>query len=251
MFFELAKREFTTNYRGSVGGLVWPVLQPVLMLLLYSFTFGYVLNARGGLGDTQTSYVQLLFCGLIIHFAFAEALSKSVRLIVGNKNYVKKVVFPLELLSVTLCTSVLVNLLISIVILIIAIIFISGLPSIQALWTIPILMAFIPALLAVSWFFATVGVFFRDVTQITGLMTHALLFLSPVLYRLENAPDLMQTLLKYNPITVIIEQLRGVLIFSRQPDLSALLAYFCVASVAALAAYFLFMKSKSIYADLL
>ena len=98
LLIEMVKREFTAHYRGTVGGLLWPILQPILMLTVYSFTFGYILKARGGLSEDNSIYVLLLFSGLIVHHAFAESINKSVRLILANQNFVKKVVFPLEIL---------------------------------------------------------------------------------------------------------------------------------------------------------
>ena len=106
-------------------------------------------------------------------------------------------------------------------------------------------------MLTVSWLLAAIGVFLRDIGQITGILSHALLFLSPVLYKLDNAPEIMQTLLRINPITLIIEQLREVLIYSRMPDFTALGLYFLISSTCAVLAYFIFMKFKSIFADML
>lgn len=230
---------------------MWPFLQPILMLTVYSFTFGYILKARGGLADNNSLYVLLLFSGLIIHHAFAEVISKSVRLILSNQNFVKKVVFPLEILPLTLCFSILINLTVSLVILFFAITFLVGLPGVNALWSLLVIIIFIPTMLTVSWLLAAVGVFLRDIGQVTGILSHALLFLSPVLYKLENAPEIMQTLLRINPITVIIEQLRETLIYSRIPDFSVLGFYFLISSTCAVIAYFIFMKFKSIFADML
>lgn len=251
LVLELIRREFTSHYRGTIGGLIWPILQPVLMLTVYSFTFGYILQARGGLGENNTSYVLLLFSGLIIHHAFAESINKSVRLILSNQNFVKKIVFPLELLSLTLCLSILINLTVSLLILLTAITLLDGMPGVNALWTLLVIIVFIPTMLAASWFLAAVGVFLRDIGQVTGILSHALLFLSPVFYRLDNAPEPMQTFLKLNPITVIIEQLREVLIYSNPPNFSALGVYFIIASIFALISYLMFMKSKSVFADML
>lgn len=251
LLVELIRRDYISHYRGTIGGLAWPILQPILTLTVYSFTFGYILQARGGLSEDNHLYVLLLFSGLIIHHAFAESINKSVRLILSNQNFVKKVMFPLEILSLTLCFSILINLAVSLAILFLAVTIFAGLPGLNALWVFLIILVFIPTMLATSWMLAAVGVFLRDISQITGLLSHALLFLSPVFYKLDNAPEIMQTLLRLNPITVIIEQLREVLIYSRMPDFSVLGSYFVISTTAAIVAYFIFMKSKSIFADML
>lgn len=248
---ELVKRDFTQSYKGSVMGLVWVFVNPLLMLGIYSLTFGYILNARSGMPGGNKEYVLTLFAGLILFSALAEAINKGVRLVTSNQNFVKKIVFPLEILALVSSLSIMAHLLISFVLMVVVQMVFISLPNITIFYSILIFIVFFPVLLGVGWLFASIGALFRDLQQLTGVITHALLFLSPIFYRLGGAPELVRRVVDLNPLTFIVSQLREVVIAGNSPDFSGLLSYFLIAIIFAFLSYLLFMLFNKVYADIL
>lgn len=249
----MAKREIIGRYRGSFMGIAWSFFNPIFMLTVYAFVFGMVFKTRWGVDteNEQGSFAVILFAGMIVHGLFSECITRSPSLILSNTNYVKKVVFPLEILPWVTMISALFHTAISIFILLVAeIILMQTLP-----WTIiflPIVfLPFIIGIMGISWFLASIGVYLRDVTQVTGLLVTALLFMSPVFYPLSKLPENFQTLLLLNPLTFIIEQTREVVIWGNAPDWGGLLLYSVVACLIAWLGFVWFQKTRGGFADVL
>ena len=250
---QMAKREVLGRYRGSVIGLGWSFFNPLLMLSVYTFFFSFVFKSRwGNVQDAgHADFAIILFVGLIIHGLFAECINRAPTLINGNVSYVKKVVFPLEVFPWIAMGSALFHAGISVIVLIALQLVIAG--SIH--WTIIFLPLIILPLILVTlgfaWFLAATGVYVRDISQTTGLITSVMLFVSPVFYPISTLPHKMQLLVMLNPLTLIIEESRKVLLFGEIPNWNALGVYSLVSMVIAWIGFWWFQKTRKGFADVL
>lgn len=235
----LAAREVALRYRGSLGGLGWMVLAPLLLLGVYTFVFAVIFRARwpvaGGGSGTTGEYALVVFSGMLLHGFFAECLTRAPALILGNVNFVQKTVFPLEVLAVAQLLAALVHLAATLAVLLLFQWFISGLPAPTAM-LLPLVVAPV-ALFALGfmWIVGALTVYFRDLAQLVGLLVTALFFLSPVLYPISAVPEFLRPLLYANPLTFAIETARGLLFAGVLPDPRAYLLY-CLAALACAAA---------------
>lgn len=250
---QMTKREVVGRYRGSVLGLAWSFFNPILMLSVYTFVFSVVFKARWGAngGESKASFALFLFVGMIVHGLFAECINRSPGLILSNVNYVKKVVFPLEILPSVAMGSALFHTIISVVVLLSAQLLLNQ----RFPWTIVFLpMILLPLLLAtagVAWVLSSLGVFVRDIAQITGILTTVLMFLSPVFYPVSALPRDYQLWLHLNPLTFIIEQARNVLIFGEAPDWTGWIIVFAASLIIATSGFWWFQKTRKGFADVL
>ena len=250
---QMVRREVMGRYKGSIMGLAWSFLNPLLMLVIYTFVFSVVFKARWGVANNETKidFAIVLFVGLIVHGLFAECVNRAPSLIVANTNYVKKVVFPLDILPVIALGSALFHAAISTLVLICAILVTgSALHWGILLWPVLILPTAVAAL-GFSWFLASLGVFLRDVGQITLIFTTALLFLSPVFFPMSAMPERYQGLMKINPLTLAIEQMRTAIIWGRMPDWTQYGIYLAISILVAWAGYWWFQKTRKGFADVL
>jgi lipopolysaccharide transport system permease protein len=248
----LVHREVVGRYRGSVLGLFWSFFNPVLLLLIYTFVFSVVFKMRWNMGgDSKTEFAMVLFPGLIVFTLFSECLNRAPSLILANVNYVKKVIFPLEILPCVALGSVAFHATVSLCVWFIAYLFLFGLPH-PTVVLIP--LALLPLLLftlGVSWFLASLGVFLRDVSQFMGMITTVLMFLSPIFYPVSAIPEQYRGLLMLNPITPAIEQARDVLFWGKVPDLRLFLIYLLGGALVAWCGFAWFQKTRRGFADVL
>lgn len=248
----MSQREVIGRYRGSVLGLLWSFLTPLFMLAVYTFVFSVVFKARWGTGEeSRTQFAVVLFAGLIIHSLFAEVINRSPQLILGNVNYVKKVVFPLEILPVIQLAAATFHALVSVVVLLAAQwVFTGSVPA--TAWLLPaVLLPLLAWVLGLAWALASLGVFARDVGQTVGLVTSVMLFMSPVFFPIETLPAELQPWMRLNPLTFIIEQAREVLIWGRAPDWTGLALYGLGAAAVAWLGFAWFQKTRKGFADVL
>lgn len=250
--WSLIKREVVGRYRGSALGLLWSFFNPVFMLLVYTFVFSVVFKARwpGG-SESKAEFALVLFAGLIVFNMFAECINRAPSLILGNVNYVKKVVFPLETLPCVSLGAALFHMLISLLVWVIFYLFLFGIPH----WTVLLFPVVILPLaiitLGFSWFLAALGVYLRDVTQFIGIITTVLMFLSPIFYAAEALPERFRAFLHISPLTLIIEQSRNVLFWGKTIDWGVWAIYMVVALVVAALGYSWFQKTRKGFADVL
>jgi lipopolysaccharide transport system permease protein len=223
------------------------------MLLIYTFVFSFVFKARWGINtdETRAEFAIVLFVGLIVHSLFSECINRAPSLILSNVNYVKKVVFPLEILSWVALGSALFHATISFFVLLVANLVIN--------LSIPYTIVFFPlvilpllfATIGFAWFLAATGVFVRDISHTTGILTTILLFISPVFYPLSALPSEIQPILLLNPLTFIIEQARQVLIWGKTPDWIGIAIYLGISILIAWIGFFWFQKMRRAFADVL
>ncbi|MDD2774370.1 MAG: ABC transporter permease [Gallionella sp.] len=254
LILQMIQREVVGRYKGSAMGMAWSFFNPVLMLVVYTFVFSEVFKSRWGeIGgdDSKTQFAVVLFVGMIVLNLFSEVINRAPGLILSNINYVKKVVFPIEILPVVATGAALFHNLISLGVLITAFVLFNG----YVHWTIVfiplVLLPLIIVTLGLAWILASLGVFLRDVGQAIGVITTVLMFLSPVFYPVTAVPERFRPFIMANPLTFIIEQAREVLIWGHLPNWFGLGIYTCAATIVAWAGYAWFQKTRKGFADVL
>ncbi len=253
LIWQLLRRDIFSRYRGSVLGLLWSLGTPLIMLGIYTFVFQYVFKSRwnDAAGETTLSFAIVLFLGLTIHAVMAEILTKSPLLITGNQNFVKKIVFPLEILSWVTLLGAIFTFMISFGLLLIFILVELQRIPLTALLLPLIILPYLLLLLGISWFLAALGVYLRDIQQITGTLATLLLFLSPIFYSVNILPENLQTLIFLNPLSYIVESARAVLIYGQLPDFIGLGIYSLVALCVAWLGYTFFRAVRPGFSDVL
>jgi lipopolysaccharide transport system permease protein len=254
LIIQMSEREVVGRYKGSAMGMAWSFFNPVFMLVVYTFVFSEIFKSRwsgAGASDSKTQFAVLLFVGMIVHGLFAEVLNRAPSLILSNVNYVKKVVFPIEILPIVAMTATLFHSLISVGVLLVAFVLFNG----YLHWTIIffpfVLLPLIILSTGLAWMLASLGVFLRDVGQFIGIITTVLMFLSPVFYPVTAIPERFRPFIMANPLTFIIEQAREVLIWGHVPDLMGLGIYTIAATLVAAGGYAWFQKTRKGFADVL
>lgn len=253
LIFQMSKRDVLGRYRGSIMGLGWSFFNPLLMLSVYTFFFSFVFKSRWGVGQDagHVDFAIILFVGLIIHGLFSECVNRAPMLINSNVSYVKRVVFPLEIFPWIAMGSAVFHALISVFVLLLLQFVFEG----SLHWTIillPLVVApFILLTLGFAWFLAATGVFVRDIGQTTSMLTSVLLFVSPVFFPISALPPKIQPLVMLNPLTLIIEESRKVLLFGEMPNWPHLGVYLFVSAVIAWAGFWWFQKMRRGFADVL
>ncbi|WP_256262424.1 ABC transporter permease [Pseudomonas gingeri] len=212
LLLSMIKREMLGRYRGSMMGLLWSFLNPLLMLAVYTLVFSVMFKQKwqGG-SESRSEFALLVFAGLLVFNIFSECVQRAPTLIAANANYVKKVIFPLEILPWMTLGSVLLHAMASLSIWLVFHLLFIGLPPLTALLLPFALMPLVLFSMGVSWLLAAVGVYLRDISQVVGAFTTALLFVSAVFYPINALPEAYRPLLLLNPLALIIEQVRGVL----------------------------------------
>ena len=248
----LIRRDVVGRYRGSLFGVLWALFNPVIMLAVYTFVFSVVFKARWVDGsESKTEFALVLFSGLLVFNLFAECINRAPSLIVGNVNYVKKIIFPLEVLPFIAIGSAFFHFIIGFVVWLGFYLIFFGLPSINII-LLPLLI--IPLLLLASgfsWLFASLGVYLRDIAQVVLVITTILMFLSPVFYPISSLPEQYQSFLRINSLTFYIEQARDVMIWGRGIRWDDWLIEMFISSVIGWLGYAWFQKTRSGFADVL
>lgn len=253
LILHMTKRDVIGRYKGSVMGVMWSLFNPLFLLLIYTFVFSVVFKARWGtdLNESKSHFAILLFVGMIVHSLFAETLTRAPSLILSNVSYVKKVVFPLEILPVVCIGAALFHALVSLLVLIVFFILFNG----YLYWTVVllplVLLPMIVLTVGVAWGLASLGVYLKDVAQPINLIMTVLLFASPVFYPITALPERLQPWLLLNPLTFIIEQVRSILIFGRAPNWIGLATYSLISVLITWAGYAWFQKTRKGFANVL
>ena len=251
---QMTKREVVGRYKGSAMGLAWSFFNPVFMLVVYTFVFSEIFKSRwGGVGgdDSKTQFAVVLFVGMIVLSLFSEVVNRAPGLILSNVNYVKKVVFPIEILPIIAMGAALFHSLVSMSVLLIAFIIFNGYLNWTIIFTPLVLLPLVILTLGLSWILASLGVFLRDVSQTVAIITTVLMFLAPVFYPITAVPEKFRPFIMANPVTFIIEQSREVLIWGHLPNWIGLIVYTLVATLVAWLGYALFQKTRKGFADVL
>lgn len=250
--FELTKRDILGRYRGASFGLLWSLFSPFLMLLIYTFAFGFVFKSKwphevGG----DHPYAIILYMGLIVHGFFSECLTRAPTLVTSNTNLVKRVVFPLEILPWSVMLSGLFHVGMNLLVFAVLRLVMEHTLCLSMLWLPVVFLPLLPLALGVCWFFASFGVYLRDVSQITGVLSTAMLFVSSAMIPVSSLPPDYRMLFEINPLTFIIDQARTVALAGYAPDFAGLALYALGALVVMYAGYAWFMLTRRGFADVL
>jgi lipopolysaccharide transport system permease protein len=248
---QITKREIAGRYKGSYLGILWSVVNPLLLLIIFTFVFSVIFRAKWGISvsESKVEFALTLFCGMVVFNLFSECLNRAPGLILANPNYVKKTILPLEILPVSLILSSFIHMLISLVILLIGVLIFMGVIHWTIIYLPFIIISFLPLTLGLTWFLSSLGVFIRDIGYAVGFFTNALLFLTPIFYPISAVPESVREFMKLNPLSVIIECNRRILMWGKPPDWPWL-GVVCLFSLAVmLLGYGFFVKSKRAFAD--
>jgi lipopolysaccharide transport system permease protein len=253
LFKQLVWRDIVSRYQGSALGILWSFATPLLMLGVYSLVFGMIFKSRFNASSSadEPNFALILFSGLILHGWVSECLNRSPSIIIQHVSYVKKVVFPLEILPIMVIFSSIFHLLISLGILFFGLLITQGAIPIAALWVFMLIIIYTPLLCGIAWVLAALGTYLRDIAQLMQLITTILLFLSPIFYPASALPEWLQPYLFLNPLTVAVEQWRGAIISGITPNILHLVIIF-IANVAIMQfGFWLFQRLRSGFADIL
>lgn len=251
VFIELVKREVSGRYSAAHLGLLWSFFNPLLMLGVYTLAFREFLGMRWPNLDTRADFSLMIFCGMIVHSLLAECLARAPTCIVGNANLVKKVVFPLAILPCVTVAASLFHAALSVLVLLIFVLISQHGLSFNVLYLPIVFLPYALILCGISWFMASLGVFMRDVVQVSGVIATMFMFLSPVFYPATSLREGYRGLMTYNPLTLIIEQTRQIVMFGESPDWKALAMYTMGALAIMAFGYWWFQRTRDGFADVL
>lgn len=253
LVFQLTKRQILQRFKGSILGVAWVFITPILMLSVYTFVFKSVLKAKwpGNEDANNIEFALQIFSGLLVFNLFAEVLSRAAVLVTEQPNMVKKIIFPLPVLAWVNVLSAFFFAFVSLIVLIIAAFFMRMELSVHLLSVPLVFLMCMPLLLGLSWGLSALGVYLRDLTQIVTLILMPLMFLSPIFYPVSALPDAVQKFMLINPLVVPIETLRDAVMFGQWPQWLGLAIYMFVSVVVMLFGAAGFHKLKRGFADVL
>ena len=247
----LVRRDILSRYTGSFGGAFWTVLNPLLMMLTYFFVFGMVMKQKVQ-GDTRlTSFALYFLAGMLPWLAFNEAVARAPFVMLEHRNFVKKLVFPVETLPVNVVLAGLVTEFFGMILFAIALGIIRG--------HVPLSVAFLPLVIVpqvmltagLTWFLAALGVFVRDLGQIIGYLLTVLMFVTPIFYPETALPKFAAAIQPFNPMFTMVHSYRAVLLDGTAPDWPSLGWLAVVGAVMFLLGHAWFYKLRKSFADLI
>lgn len=251
LIMSLIRRDIASRYRGSVLGMLWSVLNPLLMLAIYTFVFSQVFKMRWGGASDPSEFALMLFAGMLVFSFFSEAVSRAPGLITGTPNLVKKIVFPIEIQAYVVIGSALFQSLVSLIVLLGAHLLMKGVPPATAM-LIPVV--FVPLslmCLGLVWLLSALGVYLRDIGQLVGHIVMMTMFLSPLFYPESAVPERFRIFIDINPLAILIGQSRKVLILGEWPDWAALGWFTLFAFAFASLGFWWFQRTRRGFADVL
>lgn len=252
LLWQLVCRDIASRYRGTLMGMLWSFMSPIIMLVIYTFVFSVVFNARWGSdGQSKTDFAMNVFAGMLVHGLLAECLVRSPALLLQYSSYVKRVVFPLAILPLLVVGSALFNAVISIIVLLCALLILGSAVHSEWLLLPVILLPLIFFAAGAGWLLSSCGAYLRDISQLTPVLPTVLMFMSPVFYPVSALPDAYQRLMYVNPLTPSIEAVRGLLFHSQFPELYSFCVSLVVSIIFAGFALFVFKRLSRGFADVL
>ena len=247
----MVKRDILTRYRGSMADVLWTVLNPLLLMLTYFFVFGVVLRTRFGADQSGSGYVLYFLAGMLPWLAFSEAAGRAPYIILEHRNWVKKLVFPLEILPAIPVISGIVTEVFAVIIFVIALVALHGHVALTAIW-LPVLVA--PQVLftvGLAWFLAALAVYMRDLGQINGFLLTLWFFLTPICYPMTSIPKGAVHILGKNPLFFLVGAYRDVLLDGHAPPGVALAKFWILALLVFFAGHAWFYKLRRNFADII
>ena len=252
LIIQFTRREVEKRYRGTMLGLFWSFLTPLIMLGVYTLVFGFIFGGSfGHPGESKTKFALGLFCGLLLWDFIGGSIMNAPRLIVGNPNYVSKVIFPLEILPLCNLAALFVHMMIGFSPLLLFILFVEhGIPW-TALELLPIMIPIIFYCLGICWSLSALGVFLRDITSMVPPAITILMFASCIFFPLTAIPLKVRWIVELNPAAILISMSRNAMVFGQSLNWSSLALQTGLSLVVATLGYALFIKCKPAFADVI
>jgi len=253
LYMQLLKRDVMIRYKGSVLGVLWSLINPLVMLAVYTFVFSIVFKSKWGIhtSDNKAEYALVIFSALVFYNVFSEVVLRAPGLIIAHSNYVTKVVFPLELLSIMTLGNAILHSLLSLVILLLALFLFYGTLHWSVLFFPLIYIPLSLYSLGLSWFLSSVGVFIRDMGYFITIVIQVLFFMTPIFYPVNSVPQPYRTILSLNPLTGIIDNARNVLVFGKPIQWEWWIISTLIGAGFSFLSLLWFKKSKHAFADVL
>ncbi len=250
----MARRDILARYRGSFGDMFWTILNPLLLMATYFFVFGVVLRTRFGPDQSSTGFALYFLAGMLPWLAFSEPAGRASHVILEHRNFVKKLIFPLDILPVNQVVAGLVTELFAAVVFVAALLLIRGTVPVSVLWLPALLVPQLLFTLGVCWFLAAMGVFVRDLGQIMGFLLTLWFFITPICYpeaSLATLPAAALAVLRKNPFFVLVRGYRAIFLESHAPDFGPLIKLWVLALIVLFAGYAWFYKLRKSFADVI
>lgn len=271
LLWQMTRRNIETRYKGSVLGLIWSFVFPLVMLCVYTFVFSWLMGAKWGvegpdwglgIAESKTAFAIIMLAGLSVFSLFSESVVSSSTVVVSCPNFVKKVIFPLEILPLAQVTSAFILGMAWVVILFLGVAFIFGKLSMTMLLLPIILIPLFLLALGCSYFVASLGVYIRDTQYVLNIVMQLMFWGLPVVYPIKLLHDklsgsseglvvFMTKAVEGNPLTIIIESLRAVFLFGQLPDWRSLAVVFGISLAVLQLGFFWFRRTKRGFADVL
>lgn len=250
---QFTRREIEGRYRSSLLGLAWSFINPLALLLVYTFVFGIVLKQRwsGTASEGLAQFGLVLFAGLIAFGIFSESVNRAPGLIVSTPNYVKRVVFPLELLPVSVLGSALFHAAVSLAVLLAVHVTLGGLPRLTWLLIPVVLLPIAFISLGLLWMLASLGVFIRDLTYTVALGVQILFFVTPIFYPVSAIPSSLRAIVQYSPLASVVEALRAVIFAGTLTAWRSVLVSGAFGLAIMLVGYAWFMRTRRAFGDVI
>lgn len=248
----MTRREIESRYRGSALGFVWSLATPLLTLVVYTFVFSVIFRVRWGASTAgHGEFALVAFAGLLIFTCFSDCVTRSPGLVLSQANLVKKVVFPVQILPAMILGGALFQLVIATGVLLVIAAVLGFTPGVTALAFPLVLAPLVLGILGITWAVSAAGVYFRDLGQVVGLLVTLLMFLIPIFYPVSAVPEAFRPVIALNPLAVLVEEARGVLLWGRWPDWFQLAWVGLLGWALAWGGYLFFMKLRRGFPDVL
>jgi len=255
LIYQLSKRDLLARYRGSMLGVVWALLGPLMMLAIYTVVFGFIFEGRFDETVPNTTsrldFCLALFCGLNIFALFADAIVMSPKVILANPSYVTKVVFPLEVLPVVNVISAFIQFLFSSVPLLLALLVVHRSLHWTSILMVPLVMVLLLFALGFCWLVASLGVFLRDIGNLIPPLLQVLFFASAIFYPMSKVPEGLRWVVEMNPLAQIISGARDAMVFGNVFNFGTLGILAGIGLVVCWGGYWFFNKTKPAFADVM
>ena len=249
----LVQRQLASSYRSSYLGLVWTFLSPLIMVALFTLVFSEVLGLRFReiTGDSTLNFGLYLYCGLLPFLAWAQALNQGVNVIRRNRGLVESVIFPLEILPLTSVITALIQSFFGVAALMLVLVVLEQ----RLEWTaflLPLVM--VPQLLftlGISYLMAIAGTYVPDIGETLRSVVRAMFFITPIIWPPERIPENLRFLVDYNPLAVLVETYRNLILDGKLPDGMAAIYFSLVALALFIVGFAAFNRVKHNFAGLL
>jgi lipopolysaccharide transport system permease protein len=253
LLWQFTRREVELRHRGSHLGLAWSLLNPLLILGLYVFVFGFIFGGHFGVlpHESRVDYALGIFLGLSLFQFLAEIITVTPGLVVANPNFVKKVVFPLEILPAATVGAAVFHLVISLTLVLAGVALFGGGLTAGVCWLPVLVLPLALFALGLAWIIAALGVFLRDLSQLAQFLSMTLLYSSAVFYPVEKIPAALWQLLRFNPLLLTVDLARNAILWNRALNPRHLAYVFVLSLLMCYVGHRLFRRLKPAFADVI